>query len=403
MKASLCLLARNALLLLTGLALQVQAADMDPMGPGPYPVGNTNFQVTEEFSGFNDQRIRDWLAGFRLGATLYFFNEHLAWPDDAWVIEVEVPNEPGTYSEIAGRTIPVVIFLSYPTTPENDRPSYQFPFPDSDNTVLRHMQGPGEAPLFADPEKRYPLVLISHGRNVHGIWEIDHAQRLASHGYIALTMNYGDPRIYSGFDPYLDTLFRPLAARTALDQVLASEEFGKHIDRSRIAVSGTSAGGHTSLALAGGRYLEGSKNFNIPGVSAVVAVVPWVGGSSSNPVPFSPFGTDYTGLKTIKAPVLGIFATLDTATPGYTILPALQQVSGPRYIVEFVDQPHIFEGGSWDDLAAWELLFLDAYIKNNPVSRNKLSSARSMRGGNEDIQHFDRQSLPAKTHQKLRN
>ena len=395
--------AQWTLLLVMGLAWQAQAADITPMGPGPYPAGNTNFQVTEEFAGFYDQQIRDWLAGYRQGSTLRFFNQHLAWPDDAWVIDVQVPDEPETYGFISGQTVPVVVFLSYPTTPDNDRPSYQFPFPDSENTVLRHMQGPGDAPLFADPTERYPLVLISHGRNVHGIWEIDHAQRLASHGYIALTMNYGDPRIYSISDPYLDTRFRPLAARTALDQVLASEEFGKHIDRSRIAVSGTSAGGHTSLALAGGRYLENSKNYNIPGVRAVVATVPWVGGSSSNPNAFYPFGKDYAGLKAIKAPVLGIFATLDTATPSYTILPALQQLSGPRYIVEMIDQPHIFEGPSWDDLAAWELLFLDAYIKENPASLNKLRSARSMRGGNEDLQHFDRQALPPKTEQKSRN
>lgn len=375
-------------------AALAEASEIEPMGTGPLPTGSTNFEMSEAFTQLGDEQIRNWLAGFRQSGSRRFFVEHLAWPDDAWVIDVPVPDEPETYADIAGESIPVVIYLSYPTTTDNPRPAYRFPFPESDNTVLQHMQGPGQAPLFADPDFRYPLVLISHGRNVHGVWEIDHAQRLASHGYITLTMNFGDPRIYSTEHSLLDTLFRPLAARTALDAVLASDTFGAHIDASRIATSGHSAGGYTSLALAGGRYLQNSHNYSHPGVRAVIAAAPWVGGYASDSGTYYLFGDNNKGMAAIKAPVLSVFGTRDTATPSNTILPALQQLSGPRYVIELVDQPHIFEPGSWQDLAAWELLFLDAYIKGNAKSLSSLSAGSSMQGGNPDRQHFDRQKTP---------
>lgn len=381
--------------ILLGLTLSaaswVRASESEPIGPGPWPVGNTNFQMSDAFAAFSDDQVREWLTGFREDGRRHFFSEHLAWPKDAWIIDVAVPDEPETYASLAGQSIPVVIYLSYPTSADNHRPDYRFPFPDSDKTLLRHMQGPGDPPLFADPSERYPLVLISHGRNVHGIWEIDHAQRLASHGYVTLTMNFGDPRISSSEHPLLDTLFRPLAARTALDAVLASDEFGAHIDATRIATSGHSAGGYTSLALAGGRYLRNSHNYHHPGVAAVVTAAPWVGGTLPDRGAYFLFGENNSGVSAISAPVFAVFGTRDQATPASSILPALEQLSGPRYVVELVDQPHIFEAGSWQDLAAWELLFLDAYIKGNQQSLRKLGVTRSMKGGNADLQHFDRQ------------
>jgi hypothetical protein len=66
-------------------------------------------------------------------------------------------------------------------------------------------------------------------------------------------------------------------------------------------------------------------------------------------------------------------------------------------VVELVDQPHIFEQGSWEDRDNWELLFFSAYLKNNPASLEMLKTARSMKGGNEDIQLFDYQRSTVKT------
>ena len=67
----------------------------------------------------------------------------------------------------------------------------------------------------------------------------------------------------------------------------------------------------------------------------------------------------------------------------------MKKLSGPVYVVELVDQPHIFEPGSWQDRDGWELLFFSAYLKNDPASLARLETGRSMKGGNEDVQLFE--------------
>jgi dienelactone hydrolase len=380
-----------ALVLLLLPATPISALEVNPMGSGPYAVGTSNMQVNNDFRDLSDDQIRAYLAGhFTASVERAFVTDVLKYPQEALIVNVKVPAEEEVYGPVAGETLPVLVYITYPTTPENNRNDYAFPFPDAADNDLQHMQGPGEKPIFADEHERYPLVLISHGRNVHGIWEIGHARRLASHGYIAVTVNYGDLRIQNGGLGTHDLLFRPLAGKAVLDHVLSSEDFGNHIDHSRIATSGHSMGGFTSLALAGGRYLDNGQSVHDPRVSAVVAAAPWVGGKRLL-IPYYLFGEDNTGLSKISAPVLAVFGSNDEATIKSSILPAMDQLSGPRYLVELVAQPHIFEEGSWQDLGNWELLFLSAHLKGNADSLQLLKTASSMKGGNEDIQHFDLQ------------
>jgi hypothetical protein len=72
-------------------------------------------------------------------------------------------------------------------------------------------------------------------------------------------------------------------------------------------------------------------------------------------------------------------------------LPAMRKLSGPTYVVELVDQPHIFDGPSWEDRNKWELLFLDAFLKADAAALEMLASGSSAKGGNEDRQLFDYQ------------
>jgi dienelactone hydrolase len=380
-----------AVALLACTCLQAVAAELP--GAGPYPVGTTNMRMTDEFAAFSDDQIRKSLAGHPAeNGDQAFFTEYLQHPDDAWVLNIHVPDNKDVYGQISGALLPVQMYLSYPTTADNPRRHYRFPFPDAQDTQLQHMQGPGEQPVFHDSGQRYPLVLVSHGRTVHGLWEVGHARRLASQGYIVLTVNYGDLRISDPGRPLLDVLFRPLAGKAALDHVLSSEAFGAHIDSSRIATSGHSLGGFTSLALAGGRYLEAASSFSDPRVKAVVATAPWVGGKSGNR-DYYLFGEKNAGLAAITAPVLGFYGSNDKRTTPGSIISALEQLSGPRFIIELVGQPHIFEPPSWQDMARWELLFLSAYLKEDQRSLDNLKAATSMEGGNRDIQHFHLQRL----------
>ncbi len=74
----------------------------------------------------------------------------------------------------------------------------------------------------------------------------------------------------------------------------------------------------------------------------------------------------------------------------------MKRLSGPTYVVELVDQPHIFEEGSWEDRDNWELIFFAAFLKHEAAALKSLQLGRSMKGGNQDIQLFDYQKLPDK-------
>jgi dienelactone hydrolase len=384
-----------ALFITIAASSPAMSLEAEPFDDGPYPVGTSNMRVNDDFSNFSDEEIHFYLSGhIKENGENIFVTDQLEYPQDALVVKVDIPDDEASYGNIAGTSLPVVIYINYPTSGHNNREHYDFPFREAEDTEMRHMQGPGEKPIFADDNARYPLVLISHGRNVHGIWETGHARRLASHGYIVVTVNYGDLRIQDPESLNRAVLFRPLAAYAVLDYVLSSDDFGSHIDHTRIATSGHSLGGFTSLALAGGRYLPEPFSVYDPRVSAVVAIAPWVGGVYDGR-DYSLFEDQYSGLKAIDVPVLGVFGSNDQSTPKSTILAGIEQLSGPRYVVELIDQPHVFEPGSWQDMGNWELLFLSAYLKQDEQSLKQLQTTTSMKGGNRDIQHFEYQKTPS--------
>ncbi|NNF15563.1 MAG: hypothetical protein HKN70_02395, partial [Gammaproteobacteria bacterium] len=149
-------------------------------------------------------------------------------------------------------------------------------------------------------------------------------------------------------------------------------------------------GGFTTLALAGGPFLGNTSTVSDQRITAAVMAAPWVGGNYDGE-DFFAFGPDNRGLDRVAIPTLSFFSRKDEVTLASFILPALKQLSGPRYVVELVDQPHVFEQGSWQDRDNWELLFFAAYLKNDPVALATLKNGSSARGGNEDAQLFDYQ------------
>ena len=117
---------------------------------------------------------------------------------------------------------------------------------------------------------------------------------------------------------------------------------------------------------------------------------PWVGGHYNGEDIFA-FGPDNKDIDKVTVPIISFFGTNDDVTTSEFILPAMKKLSGPTYVVELVNQPHNFDGGSWEDRNAWELLFYEAYLKGDEEALETLKTARSMNGGNEDIQLFDYQ------------
>ncbi len=364
------------------------------MGRGPHTVGSTNMEVASEYADIGDDAIHAYLLG-RAAEPDHsrYVADILKYPESAWVIDVPVPDERALYGPASGLTLPVVTFLAYPTSAEQQQNSYAFPYHDAIYGVFEEMLGAGEAPSFDDPDERYPLIIIAHGGSAHGIYDVRHAHNLASHGYIVAVINYGDDRtaLENDLNPHVAFL-RPLLTKAVLDSLLESETFGAHIDTDNIGITGHSFGGFTALALAGGPFQGNSATVSDQRIKAGVIAAPWVGGNHEGNDVFA-FGPDNSDLSRVTAPMICFFGTKDEDTLASFILPAIKKLSGTTYVVELVDQPHIFEQGSWEDRDNWELLFFSAYLKNDLESRAMLKTTRSMKGGNEDIQLFDYQRL----------
>ncbi len=364
----------------------------EPYKRGPYAVGSTNMQIAAAYAGIGDDAMHTYLLG-RGGDTEQpgFVADILEHPESAWLIDVTIPDSPEIYGPASGMTLPVSVFLTFPAAPTEQPNRYAFPYHDAMYGVFEDMLEPGEAPSFADPDVRYPLIVLSHGASAHGIYDVRHAHHLASHGFVVAVLSYGDDRtaVPDQLNQHLSYL-RPLLTKAALDEVLASGTFGPHIDADEIGITGHSFGGFTALALAGGQFQGDPASVSDARIKAAVIAAPWVGGRGDGGE-FLAFGPDNESLNRVGIPVISLFGSKDTVTTASYILPAMRQLSGPTYVVELVDQPHVFEQGSWEDRDNWELLFFSAYLKHDQAALALLKSASSMRNGNEDRQRFEYQ------------
>ena len=223
---------------------------------GPYPVSSTNMEVAPEFAAIGDDAMDTFLMGRATeSGESRFLSDILKYPDAAWIVDVPVPDNVEMYGEASGRRLPVVAFVTFPSDASEKNNRYAFPYHDAQYGVFENMLGPGEAPTFADPDKRYPLIVISHGAFAHGIYDVGHAHNLASHGYIVAVLTYGDERTPSS-DTLLDhaAYLRPLLTKAVVDSLIESEAFGDHIDADNIGITGHSFGGFTALATSSGMF-----------------------------------------------------------------------------------------------------------------------------------------------------
>ncbi|MEJ2129910.1 MAG: hypothetical protein P8X81_13860 [Woeseiaceae bacterium] len=359
---------------------------------GGYAVGSTNMRLAPEFEGIGDDAMQDALQG-RLGRPERrdFIVDMLQHPEATWITDIAVPDEPALYGPASGTTLPVLTYLTYPSAPQDQKNPYTFPYYNGRYGEFEDMLEPGETPSFADPDARYPLVIIAHGAFSHGLYEVQHAHELASNGYVVAVITYGDER--SGDldgDNRHAAYLRPLLTKGVLDSILESEMFGPHVDADNIGITGHSFGGLTALAVAGGAVYGNSASVVDERIRAAGISAPWVGGHYDGEDVLA-FGADNQSLERVDIPVICFFGTRDEAALASVILPAMRKLSGPTYVVELVDQPHIFDGPSWEDRNKWELLFLDAFLKADAAALEMLASGSSAKGGNEDRQLFDYQ------------
>ncbi len=370
--------------------------ELESLGDGPYRVGSTNMEVAQRWSALTDDATHEILLGKPSAddASATYIADLLAYPDDAWLLHVEVPDIPQMYGPVSGRSMPLLSYIVYPSGHDDDPAPYDFPYQDSAHGTFFDMLEPGEKPIVADAGKPFPLVVFAHGYASHGIYEIAHAQELAAHGYIVAVLDFGDLRTAKEEElNHHIAYLRPLMTRAVIDSLLASDDFGQAIDANNIGIGGHSYGGFTGLATAGGRYLGDARTAFHPGIKALSLAAPWTGGDYDGKS-FYPFGEGHRELRHVSAPAIIFFGTRDEDTTADYVLPATRQTSGPMYVIELIDEPHIFSPGAWQDRNQWELRFFNAYLKGDRQALEDLAQGTSMKDGGNDRQHVEYQRVP---------
>jgi len=371
-----------------GIVASVQAVTLKPREGALYPVEVSNLEVGDAYATLEPEQMDRYLIGAwdeKEGSV--FWDQILKNQEDAWIVDVKVPDDASLYETLAGQTLPIVVYVMYPTEQNNTREGYTFPHPRLGAT-FQHMLKAGEAPLIANDREQYPLVVLCHGIYAHSIYDVRHAEFLASQGYIVAVISFGDGRIPPASIKRARSFVRPLEASAALQAVLDDPVIGPRVNQYQIGISGHSFGGFTVYTSLGAR-MDGEPNTaHDARFSAGVAASPWTGGFQGE-VEYFPFTSDQSEMRTIRKPVLTVYGNADDVTRPKYILGAAKQVQGPAYLVEMEGEGHLYSPGGWADLQQWELLFFDAYLKGESDALEKLQTTESFEGGTVDRQHFN--------------
>lgn len=168
---------------------------------------------------------------------------------------------------------------AYPTAALGFGAFYDLPSPNGYLTGEQCMPSAGQHPVF----------IYDHGggfdRSDSARFESMHiAEHLASHGFIAIAFNQGNSSANRARD-----------MRDILNIVLANDRFSSVADPNKVVTAGHSAGGRTSLSLAGGDGIDDTLPDSHSRIVAAVGYDTALGSSSSSVTP---------KVKNINVPVL---------------------------------------------------------------------------------------------------
>jgi predicted dienelactone hydrolase len=371
-------------------------AVVDPLPPGPYAVGCSN--VEQDFSRVQaGETASNYWEGSPDGSRQRYVTQLLVDPVDALTVNVTVPDDRVLFVNHATQQVPTTLLVCYPTASDNPRPGYPLPT----GNAVPHMQRGAEAPIWAAPAVRWPVLMFSHGL-VGSPLSNDYIVALtvlASYGYAVVAPFHGDPRfadikidnlsdaIYAAlhFPTYVEMqAIRPLSSAAALDVLLAHPHYRDHVDAARIAGFGASLGGETLLLQAGARLtttigLSSKQVVSDSRLKAIVGYVPYFG------LPFLPaFGRDQKGLDDLTTPFLGIGGFSDTTAPIETTVQGVLRLHGSRELLGLVGVGHFFDFPSAPDIFTWTVTFLAAHAQDDRNARARLARMVSVRGGGDD-------------------
>ena len=366
----------------SSLLVDLDGAEIARSGAGPFAVATTNLEVRPQ----TDAKVMfDFLNGRKTPTGMHYLTDILVHPDAVPTVQLDVPADPKRFGPFAGTRLPIVLLVAYPTSRDNPRPDYAFPYTETGDRTLTHMQGPGDRPRFPDPAAKYPLIVVSGGYNTHGLWHLQRLKHLAAHGYIVLDLFHGDGRseVFA-----VNLALRALGVRAALDHLLRDPCFGPAIDAARIGAIGESAGAHTVLTALGGVDPSGRvPPLADPRLKAAVGVVPFMGASFG----FWPFkidawhfGADYAGLRGVRRPFLALYGGEDSNVPPAGVEAGVRALGGPAWAVCLDNEAHLLTDVAQRDVLTWELLFFDAWVRGDSISQRYLDRAVSVEGGAGD-------------------
>jgi predicted dienelactone hydrolase len=197
-----------------------------------------------------------------------------------------------------------------------------------------------------------PLVVFSHGIGGSRLGYSYLGQYFASHGMASLHLQHvgSDRSLWTGNPLFLvdrlqvaaherEALERVKDLSFALDQLLAREEFGRRVDRGRIAAAGHSYGANTVMLAAGASVRREGRRLEMrdPRVKAAVllSAPPFYGEADLKAI-----------LQSITLPTLHVTATEDVIRiPGF-YSPASDRVAVFEAVGSALKTLAVFEGGS---------------------------------------------------------
>lgn len=110
------------------------------------------------------------------------------------------------------------------------------------------------------PNKKFPLLLVSHGTGGNRFSLTWFAEKMVKEGYIVVAVDhYGNTSFNKIPREFVKWWERAIDIQYVLSQVLKDKKLGAHIDTSKIGGVGFSLGGYTQIALAGG-YVDRDHN-----------------------------------------------------------------------------------------------------------------------------------------------
>ena len=392
-----------ALLLLGAFNAARAATDplaiVPPLGFGPYSVGCSNVaQNTTPTQG----SLSDYWEGVPFDGNYHYVSQLLTESADAVTYSVRMPDDRELYAQFTDQPVEFVAVVCYPTTADNPRPDYPLP---SESPVPK-MQRAGEAPIWADPAKRYPVVVFSHGLGGSPLASeyLESMGVFATHGYVVIAPFHADSRfsririedlgdalyLFNRFDEVVAMqAIRPQALKGAIDTLLAHPHYRDHVDPNSIGGFGASLGGEAMLLAAGAKLTKSlglsSKQVLVdPRLRALVGYVPY---SGQRLIPA--FGDDQNGTTGLRVPFLAIGGGDDTTAPFFLTEQAINNMAGTRFAVTLPGVTHGLEPVNVPEVFTWAITFLDAHLKDAATvraSRTKLARMQQVIGGaNENV------------------